>query len=122
MKVADCGLITLEDYALGVMSPSKLHSNLAMSLPVLYVGPRHSNVDDAIARFDCGISLRSGQSQQLATTIRSLLTDKSRHAQMCVRARAAFEQAYCDLEALPRFDEVLKEAICQSRRGVGRLG
>ena len=45
---------------LGVMSPSKLHSNLAMSLPVIYIGPVKSNVDDAIQRFDFGVSIRHG--------------------------------------------------------------
>ncbi len=115
MKIADCALITLEDYALGVMSPSKLHSNLAMSLPVLYVGPRHSNVDDAIARFKCGVSLRPGQSQQLADQIRSLLTNKSLHAQLRTGARSAFDLAYCDLKTLPRFDRVLEETTHQPR-------
>ena len=32
------------------MSPSKLHANLAAGLPVLYVGPEGSNVDEAIKR------------------------------------------------------------------------
>ena len=50
MAGADLALITLDDRSLGVMSPSKLHANLAAGLPVLYVGPEGSNVDEAIAR------------------------------------------------------------------------
>ena len=54
---------------LGVMSPSKLHSNLAMGLPILYVGPEGGNVDEAIRRFGCGVSLRPGQTQEVADFI-----------------------------------------------------
>ena len=48
MAGADLALITLDDRGLGVMSPSKLHANLAAGLPVVYVGPEGSNVDEAI--------------------------------------------------------------------------
>ena len=115
MSIADCALITLEDYALGVMSPSKLHSNLAMSLPVLYVGPRHSNVDDAITRFGCGVSLRPGQSRELAAEIRALRADRCLHQNLRSRARQAFDQAYSDLRTLPRFDLVM-DATVEARR------
>ncbi|MCG8511389.1 MAG: glycosyltransferase family 4 protein, partial [Rhodospirillales bacterium] len=39
MAAVDCALITLQPWALGIMSPSKLHANLALSLPIVYVGP-----------------------------------------------------------------------------------
>ena len=60
MAGADLALITLDDRSLGVMSPSKLHANLAAGLPVVYVGPEGSNVDEAIRRHDVGRSLRHG--------------------------------------------------------------
>ena len=36
------------DEILGVMSPSKMHGNLAMGLPILFVGPKGCNVDEAV--------------------------------------------------------------------------
>jgi colanic acid biosynthesis glycosyl transferase WcaI len=107
MQSADCALITLEDYALGVMSPSKLHANLAMGLPVIYVGPAGGNVDEAIGRFGCGVSIRPGQSDSLVNAIRILFSDKTRLEDLRRRARRAFEDAYCDLRALPQFDALL---------------
>lgn len=107
MRAADCALITLHDRALGVMSPSKLHANLAMRLPVIYVGPEGSNVDEAIARFDCGVSLREGDVEGLLELVRTLRTDRAAAAGYRSRARRAFETAYCDREALRRFDEVI---------------
>lgn len=107
MRAADCALITLEDPMRGVMSPSKLHSNLAMGLPILYVGPEGANVDEAIRRFGCGVSLRIGQARQMADFIQTLSRNPSLHFDLRRRAREAFEKAYCDEQTLPRFDQIL---------------
>lgn len=107
MAGADCALITLRDRILGVMSPSKLHSNLAMGLPVLYVGPKKSNVDDAIRRFGCGWSLRHGDAAGLVEAIRAMRDDQTRHRELKRQARAAFDAAYNDEVTLPQFDAVL---------------
>jgi len=109
MAQADCALITLEDPMLGVMSPSKLHANLAMGLPIIYVGPQRSNVDEAIGRFGCGISLRLGDAQGLADFARKLLHEPQTRAEFRRRARQAFEEAYCDRVALPKFDTILDQ-------------
>ncbi len=109
MTSVDCALITLRDEALGVMSPSKLHSNLAMGLPVLYVGPEKSNVDDAIRRFDCGVSLRHGEVDALVAGVRAMMEDRGFFDQARQRARRAFDDAYCDVRTLEQFDRVLAE-------------
>lgn len=106
MASADAALITLRDDALGVMSPSKLHSNLAMGLPIVYVGPAGSNVDDAIARFGCGLSVRHGDVQGLVSYIRRLAADPATRSDLRKRARSAFDQAYCDARTLPEFDRI----------------
>ncbi|HXE52336.1 MAG TPA: glycosyltransferase family 4 protein [Tepidisphaeraceae bacterium] len=111
MKAADCALITLQDFALGVMSPSKLHSNLAMGLPVIYVGPRGSNVDEAIQQFDCGLSVSRGEAQKVVEFIRELLADRDRQAQLRKNARRAFDEAYCDLRTLPQFDAIFAKLL-----------
>ena len=107
LQIADCALITLENYAAGVMSPSKLHGNLAMRLPILYVGPQATNVDEAIARFSCGVSLRPGNSGGMVSFIRSLMADRALQEDFRAAARAAYEQAYCDRQTLGQFDELL---------------
>ena len=84
----NCGLalITLENYAAGVMSPSKLHSNLAMGLPILYVGPAGTNVDEAIARFACGTSVRPGDVEGAVRFLRGLMHDRAKQAELRCRA------------------------------------
>lgn len=113
MASASCALITLRDEVVGVMSPSKLHSNLAMGLPIIYVGPTESNVDDAVRQFDCGVSLRHGDAAGLAAFVRGLMDDEARRQTMSDRARSAFDEAYCDTVTLKQFDGLL-EAVCST--------
>lgn len=111
LAAAGCALITLRDAALGVMSPSKLHAQLAMGLPVLYVGPKGSNVDEAVARFGCGVSLRHGDDAGVAGFITRLARDEPHREELRRRARLAFEEAYSDARCLPRFDAILDACL-----------
>jgi hypothetical protein len=106
MGVADCALITLENDMAGVMSPSKLHSNLAAGLPILYIGPKGSNVDEAIDRFGCGISVRPGETNRVAQFVRERMKDAEGNLTLRRLARHAFDEAYCDRITLPQFDEM----------------
>lgn len=109
MAGAGCALILLADEALGVMSPSKLHANLAAGLPIVYVGPEGSNVDAAIARFGCGVSLRTGDATGLAAAVRRLRDDPAHRAELSVNARHAFETAYCDEAVFPAWDAIVDD-------------
>jgi glycosyltransferase involved in cell wall biosynthesis len=105
LREADAALITLDERSLGVISPSKLHGNLAAALPVVYVGPAGSNVDEAITRFGCGWSLREGDVAGVVSAIRSLRSPTT--AAVRAQARAAFEAAYSDTVALPQLDRIV---------------
>ncbi|HUT09658.1 MAG TPA: glycosyltransferase family 4 protein [Thermoguttaceae bacterium] len=107
LATADCALITMRDEMLGLISPSKLHANLAMGIPIIYVGPEKSNVDEAIRQFDCGVSLRHGDTAGLVDFIRAAMKDPRYLADLGARARAAFDRAYCDRCTLPMFDAVI---------------
>ena len=75
MAGADLALITLDDRSLGVMSPSKLHANLAAGLPVLYVGPEGSNVDEAIRATTSGAASAHGDVTGVVEAVRELAAD-----------------------------------------------
>jgi colanic acid biosynthesis glycosyl transferase WcaI len=106
MAGADLALITLDDRSLGVMSPSKLHANLAAGLPVVYVGPEGSNVDEAIRRHNVGRSVRHGDVRGFIEATRQLAVDDGARR----RARQAFEDHYSDVSVLPGLDRVLDGA------------
>jgi colanic acid biosynthesis glycosyl transferase WcaI len=111
MATAHCALVTLRDDALGVMSPSKIHANLALGLPLIYVGPAKSNVDEAIAGHACGVSLRHGDVDGLVSFVRRMMESGQAHGDLRQRARTAFDAAYCDLATMPRFDAVIEHAL-----------
>lgn len=104
---ADTSLISLEDRALGVMSPSKLHGSLGMGKPITYVGPQGSNISEAIDAHDCGISVRHGDVDGLVAAIRRWRDDPSALGEAAANARRAFVASYSDEAVLPRWDELL---------------
>jgi colanic acid biosynthesis glycosyl transferase WcaI len=104
---ANCALISLDDGSLGIMSPCKLHGSLAMGLPVVYVGPAGTNVDEAIKTYGCGFSLRQGDVDGVVNAVGRLRKDREFAAELSRNARRAFEDAYCDERTLPLFDELL---------------
>lgn len=108
MAAGSCALITLRDDMLGVMSPSKVHANLAAGLPVLYVGPKGSNVDEAVTQFDCGLSVRHGEADRIVTFIRALIEHPEQHQLLRVNARAAFDQRYNDTKTLVLFEQLIR--------------
>ncbi|MHC5063447.1 MAG: glycosyltransferase family 4 protein [Planctomycetota bacterium] len=117
MAAADCALISLAETFLGVVSPSKLHANLACGLPVLYVGPAGGNVDRAVIEFGCGASLRNADADGMVTFIRELRGDASRRGELRQRARQAFEGAYSDRQAWLAFDRLLQELSAEPPGG-----
>jgi colanic acid biosynthesis glycosyl transferase WcaI len=116
MANADCALITLADEMLGVMSPSKMHSNLANALPIVYVGPKTSNVDEAIERFGCGVSLREGDAEGLVRFVEQALELPGDFEEKRKAARRAFDAAYCDIKTLPQFEKVI-ESLFPAKAG-----
>ena len=104
---ADTSLICLEDRALGVMSPSKLHGALGMGVPITYVGPVGSNISEAIDRHGCGVSIRHGDVDGLVEAIRRWRDDPAALGDAAAGARRAFEADYSDLATLPRWDALL---------------
>jgi glycosyltransferase involved in cell wall biosynthesis len=111
LAMADCTLITMNDSSLGVISPSKLHAYMAMSLPTLYIGPEGSNVDEAIERFDAGASLRHGDVEGVVHFINELRTQPERLQVIRSNARRAFDTAFCDTQTLPQFDRILDQLL-----------
>ena len=78
-------------------------------MPVVYVGPVGTNVDEAIERYACGFSLRHGDADGLIDAVRRLRDDPELAAELSSNARRAFEDAYCDEQTLPLFDEVFEQ-------------
>ena len=107
LHTADLAYISLRNRGTGTASPSKLHGNLAMRLPVMFSGPVDTNVDYAINKYDCGKSLREGDVDGMIEFLEKMINDPQRHKQLCQNARNAFDLAYNDKVVLPQFQCML---------------
>ena len=111
MKRCDAALITLREEACGLVSPSKLHAYLALSLPIIYVGPAGSNVDEAVITHKVGFSVRSGDDLGVASAVNSLIASPSLASELRRNSRKAFEATYCDEKAIPLLERVIRSAV-----------
>ena len=107
MATAGCALITLRDSFLGVISPSKLHAALGMGLPILYLGPEGSNVDEAIRHYECGASLRHGDVHGVVAFLRRLGSEPHYKEGLRQRAALGFADGFAEEKAFRCFDEVV---------------
>jgi len=67
-------------------------------------------VDEAIGRFDCGMSARHGEPEAIAGFIRALMHDAEKHAALREKARAGFDSAYNDRRTLSQFEQLLHDS------------
>jgi colanic acid biosynthesis glycosyl transferase WcaI len=111
---ARCALISLDDRSLGIMSPSKMNSSLAMGLPIVYIGPPGTNVDEAISTYGCGMSIRQGDVAGLVEAVRRLRDDPALRDEQSRNARKAFEDAFSDARTLPMFDALLERLTART--------
>ncbi|QDU32285.1 putative glycosyl transferase [Poriferisphaera corsica] len=114
MNSADLAYITLRNDCAGMASPSKVHANLAMGLPVLFSGPLKSNVDIAVTEHEAGLSVREGDVDGMERFVRELIADKKKLAMYQVNAREAFDKAYNDVATHEQFDELLDEMFAKT--------
>jgi hypothetical protein len=106
---ADVAFISLRESCKGIMSPSKLHGCLGSGLPILYIGPSESNVDECLQRYGCGASIRNGEADDAARFLEGLIGAPERLLALSRSARSAFDESYADDAVLPRFERLLTE-------------
>ncbi len=127
LAAADASLITLRAASRGVMSPSKIYTYLAAGLPVLYVGPTETNVDEAIVEFKCGLSFRNGAVPEISRSLIELRDDQDQQRHFSTNASSAFKNAYCADKIMPQFEKLLadlqqgKDAASADHRADGEL-
>jgi glycosyltransferase involved in cell wall biosynthesis len=87
LAAADIHLVSLLPALEGLIVPSKLYGILAAGRPVVFVGDTDSDLANLIRKERCGIVVPVGDSEGLATHVRSLRDDPERLEAMGARAR-----------------------------------
>lgn len=110
LGAADLGLITLRESMAGLVTPSKMYGYLAMGVPILYVGPRESEVARVIRTIDCGRAFCKGDERSIAEYLISVAQDARGLKPSGERGRSYFLSHNESSVILPRFERLLESA------------
>lgn len=106
LSAADVHLVSMGDNMVGIVHPCKVYGALAVSRPVLYLGPSSSHVGEIVRSFGCGWHVDHGDVDGAASLIRSirdlpaaelnLAQSRAGKAVLTRFARASLLREFCD--------------------------
>ena len=94
LQQAHFGLVALESACVGIMSPSKIHGYLAAGVPLIYLGPEGSNVDEAIDEYRCGFRVDENDSEGFVTCLDTIRSSDFKDSEFSARAVQAASDQY----------------------------
>lgn len=94
LLASDVGLVLLKSTFVGVGTPSKLYSLMASGLPVLYVGPSHSEVADVIREVNAGVQVDDTDSAGFFRACESYITNAEMRREHGRNALGTFQSRY----------------------------
>ena len=107
LSAADVHLVTVGDFIVGIVHPSKVYGALAVGRPILLVGPDESHVGELIREHDIGWRVSHGDVAAAERVLRLIaampeaeLAAKGRRARALVESRlskAALCGRFCDV-------------------------
>ncbi len=103
MQRADFGVACLEEACQGLMAPCKSYGYLAAGKPILYLGPRRSNVAEIIRRHRCGWALPCNDAAGLEDLLGFLAWTNYDLDVMSANAAKAYRAYYNESLAVERF-------------------
>jgi colanic acid biosynthesis glycosyl transferase WcaI len=115
LGAADAHLVALKRGLEGFIVPSKLYGIMAAGRPVIAATAERSEAALVVAEHDCGIRVEPDDPAALADAI--LRMRKADREAMGRRARHAFERLYDRPLATSAYEDVLVEAVQESRAG-----
>lgn len=89
MAAADIGIVTLGSGGEGISVPSKTYVNMAAGLAIIAISPANSELHRLIQQYGIGYGVPPGQSNILASLIRSLADNPEELLQFKGRSREA---------------------------------
>lgn len=115
LTLPDIHLITLQPSLEGLIVPSKFYGIAAAGRPTIFVGDQFGEIATILRDFDCGTSVRIGDSQSLARTIKNLELDAERRETWGTNARALLVTRFDRPHAVRQWSHVLDEGTASQR-------
>lgn len=72
LTACDVSIVSISEGMEGLVAPSKLYSALASGRPIVSICPENSYLNDVFAHANCGVTVRNGDSQRLASYLHQL--------------------------------------------------
>jgi len=120
LAAADFHLISLRDDWAGVVVPSKFFASLAVGRPVIYAGPRDSEIARWIAEHDLGLHLGADAVEATADRLHALIGDDAALARWRDNALAVYRRYWSKRVTNDRWDGLLRQLVA-GRSAAGRV-
>jgi glycosyltransferase involved in cell wall biosynthesis len=112
LSAADAHVVSIGDGLVGIVHPCKVYGAMAVSRPVLFVGPALSHVGELIDRLKIGWQVAHGDVENAVSTIREMMeTPADERTAMGRRAREATAGDLGRNSLLRRFCDVLERGL-----------
>jgi glycosyltransferase involved in cell wall biosynthesis len=112
LSAADVHLVTMGDEVVGIVHPCKVYGAMAVSRPVLLLGPRPCHVSDLLERHGFGWQTAHGDTPAAVRLLeRIAATPPEELASMGERARAAISAELSKDELCGRFCDALERGV-----------
>ena len=112
LSAADAHVVSLGDELVGIVHPCKVYGAMAVSRPILFVGPAPSHVSDLLGRLKIGWHVPHGDVERVVATIREMMdTPVDERIAMGRRAREAIGGDLGRTSLLRRFCDVLERGL-----------
>ena len=118
LAASDLHFVSLLPALEGLIVPSKIYGILAAGRPAIFVGDPEGDVARLISEHQCGITVRIGESAQLAAQLRALHSDPDRVAAMGARARDLAVSRFTSEHAVARWVSMLGAVAPQITEGM----
>jgi glycosyltransferase involved in cell wall biosynthesis len=108
LSAADLHLVSMGSDMVGIVHPSKIYSVMAVSRPILALGPRRSHIAELVLEHDLGWHVEHGDVDGALRALRELAAENGASLERRGARAAAIAQARYDKQSLlDRFCEVI---------------
>jgi glycosyltransferase involved in cell wall biosynthesis len=117
LEAADIHALSLQPAWGGLVVPSKFFGSLAVGRPVLYAGPRGSDIGDWITSLNVGYAVSPATIDSTADALNHLAESPETLSALQRRARQAYDAEFCRTLGITRWDGILRSLIAGGRGG-----
>ncbi|MBM4006020.1 MAG: glycosyltransferase family 4 protein [Planctomycetes bacterium] len=111
LALGDVHLVTMANEFAGLMVPSKFYGVLAAGRPLIFIGPRTSEVARVVVDEGCGVVVEPGDGRGLSDAVQSLRQDPERARQMGNRGRRVLVERYDTQRACAAWHALLHRIV-----------